>query len=91
MHLRNLQSLLIKQVLRTKFLILKECKEMNSQSFKLKKFTAKILLYTEDGRDFLCINQFFIQDLESNHKVNGSPLQGKKFRIIEETDGGDDE
>jgi len=59
------------------------------QSFNLKKFTAKVLLYTEDGINFMCINQFYIQDLIGGHKVDGAPLQGKRFRLVEEEE--DDE
>lgn len=55
------------------------------QSFNLKKFTAKVLLYTDDGINFMCINQFYIQDLMKGCKVDGAPLQGKRFRLVEES------
>lgn len=54
------------------------------QDFNLKKFTAKLLLFTEDGKSFICVNQYYIQDLERDQKVDGSPLQGKRFRLIED-------
>jgi len=53
-------------------------------NFNLKKFTAKLLLYTDDGRNFVCVNQFYIQDLEKACNVDGAPLQGKRFRLVEE-------
>ena len=53
-------------------------------NFNLKKFTAKLLLYTDDGRNFVCVNQFYIQDLERGRNVDGAPLQGKRFRLMEE-------
>lgn len=54
------------------------------QDFNCKKFTAKLLLFTEDGKNFICVNQYYIQNLERDEKVDGSPLQGKRFRLIEE-------
>jgi len=53
-------------------------------NFNLKKFTAKVLLFTEDGENFLVINQFYLQDLIRGCKVDGAPLQGMRFRLIED-------
>lgn len=53
-------------------------------NFNLKKFTAKVLLYTEDGINFLVINQFYLQDLIKGCKVDGAPLQGVRLRLVEE-------
>jgi hypothetical protein len=51
-----------------------------------KKFSAKVLLLTEDGRTFTCLNQFIVLDLETNQVLNRLPLVGKKFRLLEEAD-----
>ncbi|NIM58988.1 MAG: hypothetical protein GTO16_08615 [Candidatus Aminicenantes bacterium] len=58
---------------------------MQNQSFKVKKFTAKVLLYTDDGINFVCVNQFYIQNLEEGCMVDGAPLQGKRFRLVKES------
>ena len=55
-------------------------------NFNLKKFTAKVLLYTEDGKNFLVINQFYLQDLIRGCKVDGAPLQGMRFQLVGDED-----
>lgn len=48
-----------------------------------KAVRLKASFISEDGKTFLCIRQFYLNDLSTGELINGQTLQGKKFRLIE--------
>jgi hypothetical protein len=51
------------------------------------KHQAKLILITEDGVTFLCIRQLYANDLRTGQLLDGKIYQGRKFKLIGETNG----
>ena len=49
------------------------------------KYQLKAILVTEDGENFLCIRQLYVNDLCTGQLIEGKIYQGKKFKLMEET------
>ena len=37
---------------------------------------------SEDGESFLCIRQYYLNDLTTGNLIDGRTLQGRKFRLM---------
>lgn len=48
------------------------------------KHQLKAILITEDGENFLCIRQFYVNDLCTGVLLDGKIYQGRKFKLMEE-------
>ena len=51
----------------------------------------KAIFVTEDGENFLCLRQFYVNDLRTGQLLDGKLYQGCKFRLQKEEYDGDDE
>jgi hypothetical protein len=49
------------------------------------KHQLKAILITEDGENFLCIRQFYVNDLRTGQLIDGKIYQGRKFKLMEES------
>lgn len=45
------------------------------------KHQLKAILITEDGENFLCIRQFYVNDLRTGQLIDGKIYQGRKFKL----------
>jgi len=54
-----------------------------------KKYQLKAVFITEDGENFLCIRQLYLNDLCTGKLLDGKHYQGRRFKLIyeEEKDG----
>jgi hypothetical protein len=48
------------------------------------KYQLKAILITEDGENFLCIRQFYLNDLYTGKLLDGKHYQGRRFKLIPE-------
>jgi len=48
------------------------------------KLQLKAVFITEDGESFLCIRQFYANDLRTGTLLDGKQYQGRRFRLIPE-------
>jgi hypothetical protein len=48
------------------------------------KYQLKAILITEDGENFLCIREFYVNDLMSGQLLDGKYYQGRNFHLIQE-------
>lgn len=49
------------------------------------KHQTKLVLITEDGETFLCIRQLYVNDLRTGKLLDGKLYQGRKFKLMGET------
>jgi len=48
------------------------------------KHQLKAILITEDGENFLCIRQLYVNDLCTGNLLDGKIYQGRKFKLVKE-------
>ena len=48
------------------------------------KYQLKATFITEDGENFLCIRQFYCNDLRTGNLLDGKQYQGRRFKLIPE-------
>lgn len=48
------------------------------------KHQIKAIFITEDGENFLCIRQFYVNDLCTGKLLDGKIYQGRKFKLVKE-------
>ena len=48
------------------------------------KYQLKAIFITEDGESFLCIRQFYVNDLYTGNFLDGKQYQGRRFKLIPE-------
>jgi hypothetical protein len=48
------------------------------------KQQLKAIFITEDGENFLCIRQFYVNDLRTGNLLDGKLYQGRRFKEIPE-------
>ncbi len=53
-----------------------------------KKLKLKAVFISEDGETFLCIRQYYLDDLCTGKFIDGRTFQGKKFKLISEVNNG---
>jgi hypothetical protein len=53
-----------------------------------KKYQLKAVFITEDGENFLCIRQLYLNDLYTGKLLDGKHYQGRRFKLIEENENG---
>jgi hypothetical protein len=53
------------------------------------KYQFKAVFVTEDGENFLCIRQLYLNDLYTGKLIDGKIYQGRKFKLMEETNVND--
>lgn len=46
------------------------------------KYQLKATFITEDGENFLCIRQFYCNDLCTGDLLDGKQYQGRRFKLI---------
>ena len=49
------------------------------------KHQLKAVLITEDGENFLCIRQLYVNDLCTGQLLDGKIYQGRRFKLMEKT------
>ena len=48
------------------------------------KHQLKAILITEDGENFLCIRQLYVNDLCTGNLLDGKIYQARKFKLVKE-------
>jgi len=48
------------------------------------KHQIKGIFITEDGENFLCIRQLYVNDLYTGKLLDGKIYQGRKFKLVKE-------
>lgn len=48
------------------------------------KHQIKAIFITEDGENFLCIRQLYVNDLRTGKLLDGKLYQGRNFRLVKE-------
>ncbi len=48
------------------------------------KHQIKAIFITEDGENFLCIRQLYVNDLCTGKLLDGKIYQGRKFKLVKE-------
>jgi len=46
----------------------------------------KIMLVTQDNENFLCIREFYVNDLQTGKLLEGKNYQGRTFKLVKEED-----
>ncbi len=49
------------------------------------KHQLKVILVTQDGENFLCIREFYTNDLCTGKLIDGKCYQGSQFKLIKDT------
>ncbi len=48
------------------------------------KHQLKAIFITEDGENFLCIRQLYVNDLRTGKLLDGKLYQGRNFKLVKE-------
>jgi len=48
------------------------------------KHQLKGIFITEDGENFLCIRQLYVNDLRTGNLLDGKIYQGRNFKLVKE-------
>ena len=46
----------------------------------------KIMLVTQDNENFLCIREFYVNDLQTGKLLEGKNYRGRTFKLVKEED-----
>jgi len=46
----------------------------------------KVMLVTQDNENFLCIREFYVNDLQTGQLLEGKNYQGRTFKLVKEED-----
>ena len=44
----------------------------------------KLMLVTQDNENFLCIREFYVNDLQTGKLLEGKNYQGRTFKLVKE-------
>lgn len=55
------------------------------------KHQIKGIFITEDGENFLCIRQLYVNDLCTGKLLDGKIYQGRKFKLVKEEENYENE
>lgn len=46
----------------------------------------KVMLVTQDDENFLCIREFYCNDLQTGQLLDGKNYQGRTFKLVKDED-----